>query len=181
MSQSVMFKIYLHIKNSCLRQALCEILPQAGMQIVEEERGSEAVLYMPPFEERDLPALNLDTLPKPMKLSDLLAHLKNLPYSQEMGFSHFVLKLREKTLTNLETGEDLRLTEKECQLLRLFSLNRGEDLSKERLLKEVWKYHPSAETHTLETHIYRLRQKIEMDSNAPKILLNGKEGYFINE
>lgn len=174
-----MLTICIRIKNPILRDAIYEILPQAGLQVVEEEKGSAAVLYTPPYEERDLPCLNFETFSHPFKLLDLLSHLKNLLYSQEISFSHFVLKLREKTLTNLKTKEDLRLTEKECQLLRLFSLNKGEDVSKERLLKEVWMYHPEAETHTLETHIYRLRQKIEGDPNAPQILLNGKEGYFI--
>ncbi|OFW68949.1 MAG: hypothetical protein A2X70_06960 [Alphaproteobacteria bacterium GWC2_42_16] len=174
-----MLRICIRIENPVLRDAICEILPQAGLQVLEEEKGSAAILYTPPYEERDIPALNFETFSRPFKLLDLLSRLKNLPYSQEIYFSHFILKLREKTLTNLKIKEDLRLTEKECQLLRLFSLNKGEDLSKETLLKEVWKYHPEAETHTLETHIYRLRQKIEDDPNSPQILLNGKEGYFI--
>jgi DNA-binding response OmpR family regulator len=105
--------------------------------------------------------------------------LENLPYQQEITFSHFSLDLREKNLKNLKTQKTQRLTEKEVQLLRFFHQNKGQDMAKDKLLKEIWGYHPDVETHTLETHIYRLRQKIEEDPNAPDILLNGKEGYLI--
>ena len=87
--------------------------------------------------------------------------------------------MREKILKNLKTQSLKRLTEKECQLLRFFHQNKGQEITKERLLKEIWDYHPEAETHTLETHIYRLRQKLEEDPNNPEVLLNGKDGYLI--
>lgn len=179
MPQSGMLTVILHIQNNVLQEALRELLPQAGILLTEDEKEAEAILYASPYKEGELPSLNFDTFPRPLKLLDLLGRLKNLPYSQAIPFSDFVLSLREKVLTNLKTQQEQRLTEKECQLLRLFCLNKGQDISKEKLMREVWGYHPDAETHTLETHIYRLRQKIEEDPNAPKILLNGKEGYFI--
>ena len=90
-----------------------------------------------------------------------------------------ILDLREKILKNLKNNTPQRLTEKEGQLLRFFYQNQGIELSKETLLQEIWAYHPDAETHTLETHIYRLRQKLEEDPNNPEVLLNGKDGYLI--
>ncbi|MBX9786064.1 MAG: winged helix-turn-helix domain-containing protein [Alphaproteobacteria bacterium] len=179
MPQSNMLTIMLHIQNIVLQQALRELLPQAGILLAKDEKEAEAILYTSPYTGGGLPSLDFDTFPRPFKLSDLLGRLKNLPYSQAITFSDFVLNLREKALFNPKTQQEQRLTEKECQLLRLFCLNKGQDLSKEKLMREVWGYHPDAETHTLETHIYRLRQKLEEDPNIPKILLNGKTGYFI--
>ncbi|MBX9620571.1 MAG: helix-turn-helix domain-containing protein [Alphaproteobacteria bacterium] len=179
MPQSDMLIITLHIQNIVLQEALRELLPQAGIFLAEDEKKAEAILYTSPYTGGGLPSLDFDTFPRPFKLLDFLGRLKNLPYSQAITFSDFVLNLREKALTHLKTQQEQRLTEKECQLLRLFCLNKGQDLSKEKLMREVWGYHPDAETHTLETHIYRLRQKLEEDPNVPKILLNGKTGYFI--
>src|SRR5205823_9594500 len=107
------------------------------------------------------------SLPKPMRYLDLLSHLENLPYSQEITFSHFSIDLREKLLRNNITESVFRLTEKECKLLHFLFQNKGREVSKDKLLTEIWSYHPDAETHTLETHIYRLRQKVEVDPNVP--------------
>lgn len=116
---------------------------------------------------------------KPTRFLDVLSVLESLPYRQEITFSHFSLDLRERLLKNIETQHIERLTEKESHLLHFFYQNRGVELSKETLLKKIWEYHPTTETHTLETHIYRLRQKLEEDSNSPQILLNCKEGYWM--
>ncbi len=174
-----MLNIYLKIHDITLREALEELLPQAGMCINENESVCEGILFTPPALESSFPALNFSSLSHPLRFLDLLFLLENLAYNQEITFAHFSLDLREKVLKNLNTQELQRLTEKECQLLRFFHQNQGEDLSKERILKTIWEYHPDVETHTLETHIYRLRQKIEVDQNAPQILLNGQKGYLI--
>jgi DNA-binding response OmpR family regulator len=50
-------------------------------------------------------------------------------------------------------------------------------VSRDELLKEVWGYNAAVTTHTLETHIYRLRQKIETDAQVPKLLLTETGGY----
>ncbi len=175
-----MLQIYLPIHETILREALEDLLPQAGICIKGDENECDGILFTPPHQRSSsLPSLNFLSLSRPLKFLELLSFLENLPYSQEITFAHFSLDLREKILKNLKTQELQRLTEKECQLLRFFHQNKGQDLSKDRLLKEIWDYHPDAETHTLETHIYRLRQKLEEDPNVPHILLNGKEGYWI--
>jgi hypothetical protein len=177
--QLPMLNICLRTHNVILREALEELLPQAGIHVETNESDCAGCLFTPPYEKESLPSLNFMSLSRPLKLIELLALLENLPYTQEIVFAHFSLDLREKILKNLKSQEGQRLTEKECQLLRFFYQYKGQELSKERLLQEIWGYHPDAETHTLETHIYRLRQKLEDDPNAPEILLNGKEGYWI--
>lgn len=70
------------------------------------------------------------------------------------------------------------LTEKEVQLLELF-LNSSKPLSKDNILSSVWNYSSDADTHTVETHIYRLRKKINDEFMDEKFILNDKEGYYL--
>lgn len=176
-----MLKVGLRIKEAYLLEALIELLPQAGIAIKENEMDWECLLFTPPYEGGSSSSLNLLNVSLPIRFFDLLHILEGLPYRQEIKFSHFSIDLREKILKNLKSEFSQRITEKECQLLRFFLQNKGKELSKETLLKEIWSYHPEAETHTLETHIYRLRQKLEGDSNNPNIIINGKDGYILTD
>ncbi len=74
----------------------------------------------------------------------------------------------------------LRLTEKEVALLVLLYEAQGEAVSRETLLEKIWQYAESVETHTLETHIYRLRQKVESDPAEPQLLRTNENGYFLS-
>ena len=57
----------------------------------------------------------------------------------------------------------------------------GEEIvDKEKLLKQVWNYNPGVTTHTLETHIYRLRQKLEIDPSIPRLIISEGGGFKIN-
>lgn len=73
----------------------------------------------------------------------------------------------------------LRLTEKERDILLMLHDAGGVPVSRRLLLDRVWGYAGGVETHTLETHIYRLRQKIETDPARPQILLTAGEGYAL--
>lgn len=70
------------------------------------------------------------------------------------------------------------LTEKEIQLLELFSNNKT-PISKNKILSSVWRYSSDADTHTVETHIYRLRKKINQKFSDENFILNNKEGYYL--
>ena len=74
-------------------------------------------------------------------------------------------------------GSKVRLTEKESSILRYLYRAGQRPVSREKLLREVWGYNSEVTTHTLETHIYRLRQKIERDAAAPALLLTEASGY----
>ncbi|MBI2707054.1 MAG: winged helix-turn-helix domain-containing protein [Proteobacteria bacterium] len=175
-----MLNLNLQIQDLLFLEALEEILPQAGIYIKKDETECEGVLCTSLQSECTLPSLNLALLSRPLRLLDLLSLLENLPYSQDLSFSSFSLDLRERILKNVKTQKVHRLTGKECQLLRFFHQNKGQELSKDTLLKEIWEYHPDAATHTLETHIYRLRQKLEDDSACPQLLRNCKDGYVFS-
>ena len=81
----------------------------------------------------------------------------------------------QKLLRN-ERGVKVWLTAKEVDILRHLQ-RKGGTVSKQALLSEVWGYNPSVSSHTLETHIYRLRQKIEVDPYAARLLLTAEGGY----
>ena len=77
-------------------------------------------------------------------------------------------------------AEPVRLTEKEVALLVLLADAKGEAISRAQILDEVWQYADDVETHTLETHIYRLRQKVEVDPANPEFLKTSDSGYFLS-
>ena len=90
----------------------------------------------------------------------------------------YFLNKNEKKLIK---GEDsIILTEKEIQLLELFLSNK-KPISKENILTKIWNYAADADTHTVETHIYRLRKKISEKFLDEKFILNNKEGYFFEK
>jgi DNA-binding response OmpR family regulator len=69
------------------------------------------------------------------------------------------------------------LTEKETAILARLSRARGAVVARDVLLREIWGYNPAVDTHTLETHIHRLRRKIEDASGRPRLLLSAPSGY----
>ena len=89
--------------------------------------------------------------------------------------SYFLNKNERK----LSKSEDyIILTEKEVQLIELF-LNNKNPTSKDRILSSIWNYSSEADTHTVETHIYRLRKKISETFKDEKFILNNKDGYYL--
>ncbi|MBT5074729.1 MAG: response regulator transcription factor [Kordiimonadaceae bacterium] len=124
-----------------------------------------------------------DYVTKPFKFGILLAriraHLRQHLISEDASYpiGHYMFKPGEKILTNVETEEKIRLTEKETAILKYLKRAEGATISREKMLNEVWGYNSNVTTHTLETHIYRLRQKIEMEPSNAKIILTESGGY----
>ena len=88
----------------------------------------------------------------------------------------YLLNKNEKKLS--KNKDEIILTEKEIQLLELF-LNSKKPISKDKILSSVWNYSSDANTHTVETHIYRLRKKINDKFSDEKFIVNTKEGYSL--
>jgi len=76
-----------------------------------------------------------------------------------------------------DKGKKVRLTEKETNILKYLYRSGSKAVSREELLTEVWGYNAGVTTHTLETHVYRLRQKIEPDPANARLLLTEAGGY----
>jgi DNA-binding response OmpR family regulator len=123
-----------------------------------------------------------DYVTKPFRFAVLLARIRTQLRQHEasedaiFGIGPYTFWPASKLLLNQE-GSKLRLTETETSILRYLYRAGERPASRERLLQEVWGYNSGVTTHTLETHIYRLRQKIEKDAAAPAILVTAAGGY----
>ena len=101
---------------------------------------------------------------------------KNFSKNSSIKVKNYILDKNEKKL--LRDKSYVLLTEKEIQLLELF-LSYNKPISKNKILDEVWKYSEDADTHTVETHIYRLRKKIKSKFSDEDFILNNKSGYLL--
>jgi len=123
-----------------------------------------------------------DYVSKPFRFAVLLARiraqLRQHEASEDAVFAigSYSFQPSSKLLIGLK-GNKVRLTEKETAILRFLFRAGQRPISREVLLQEVWGYNSGVTTHTLETHIYRLRQKIEKDAAAPQILVTEGGGY----
>ena len=124
-----------------------------------------------------------DYITKPFRLGVLLArlraHLRQHAESEDAVFTIGPYSFRPSAKLMVETNSDrkIRLTEKETSILKYLYRAGQRVVDRETLLHEVWGYNPGVTTHTLETHVYRLRQKIETDPSHAKILVTETGGY----
>jgi len=126
-----------------------------------------------------------DYVAKPFKFGVLLArvraHLRSHEQSEDAIFKVGPYEFRP-AVKMLVTPEDkkIRLTEKETSILKFLYRAGGKPVTRDVLLDEVWGYNSGVTTHTLETHVYRLRQKIEPDPSNASILLTESGGYRLS-
>jgi len=124
-----------------------------------------------------------DYVTKPFRLGVLLARiraqLRQHEQSEDATFTvgPYTFRPSAKILLNPATNKKIRLTEKETAILRYLFRAGQRPVGRDKLLDEVWGYNAGVTTHTLETHIYRLRQKIERDPSHAEILVTEPGGY----
>ena len=123
-----------------------------------------------------------DYVAKPFKFSVLVArmraHLRSHEQSEEATYQIGPYEFRPAGKQLLDARQKkIRLTEKETNILKYLFRSGAQPVGREELLREVWGYNSNVTTHTLETHVYRLRQKIEVDVQSPKLLLTETGGY----
>ncbi|MEM5502077.1 MULTISPECIES: response regulator transcription factor [Ahrensia] len=123
-----------------------------------------------------------DYITKPFKFAVLLARmraqLRQHEQSEDATFvvGPYTFKPSQKLLLDANGGK-VRLTEKEAAIIKFLYRTGGKVVSRDTLLEEVWGYNSGVTTHTLETHVYRLRQKIESDPSNAAILVTESGGY----
>jgi DNA-binding response OmpR family regulator len=123
-----------------------------------------------------------DYVTKPFKLGVLLARIRAQFRQHEQSedavctIGLYTFKPASKLLID-GNGSKITLTEKETSILKYLYRAGGRLVRRNELLDEVWGYNASVTTHTVETHIYRLRQKIEKDPSQAEILITETGGY----
>ena len=122
----------------------------------------------------------------PLILKDLFNRIsnfisqQNLQTNRKLRYKKFVYDPIMRTLSNQNSS--IRLTEKETQIFQCLLDNRNKHLSKKDLLKKVWSYDENIDTHTLETHIYSLRKKIQNNLLVDDLIIfEEKRGYLIDK
>jgi len=129
-----------------------------------------------------------DYVTKPFRFAVLLArlraHLRSFEQSEDAVFQvgpyEFAPAYKKLTPPQIEGKppiRDIRLTEKETNILKYLYRAGGKPVGREELLHEVWGYNSGVTTHTLETHVYRLRQKIEPEKGVATLLVTEPGGY----
>ena len=118
----------------------------------------------------------------PISLSDLINKIiriitaNNFSINSSLKIKKYTLDKNEKKL--IKDNIYISITEREVQLIELL-FNEKKALPKNYILKKIWNYSDKADTHTVETHIYRLRKKIYTKFNDEKFILNSDKGYII--
>ena len=118
----------------------------------------------------------------PVKLDDINSIISNLDVKRKFSINSSI-KIKDYTLNINDrkisrNNEFIEITEKEIELIKIL-LNSKIPVKKDKILNSVWKYSKDADTHTVETHIYRLRKKILDNFMDEKFILNSKEGYYL--
>lgn len=159
---------------------LCRLLRRAGVKapiimLTGADTDADTIL--------GLDAGANDYVTKPFRLGVLLARLRaQLRQHEETDDAVFAIgpyafKPSAKLLVETQTSKRIRLTDKETAILKFLYRSGSRVVSRNVLLGEVWGYNAAVTTHTLETHVYRLRQKIEPNPQQAKILITEPGGY----
>lgn len=124
---------------------------------------------------------------KPFVLNKLINHLNsaiNLAANSDAGklsFNQYELRPINKEILNMRNHKIIKLTEKEVSILQYLYKIKNRTVTKTELLQEVWGYNPDVTTHTIETHIYRLRQKVELDDKSAPLIITEEGGYILKQ
>ena len=159
---------------------LCKNIRLEGVRspiiLVAEELGEDVAIAA-------LDAGANDYVLKPFKINVLVAKIRsNIRQFEQsefaiLRFGRFSFKPGDKILLNNSSKEEVRLTDKETAIIKLLYLSGGEVVTRATLLEEVWGYNTTLTTHTLETHIYRIRQKVGNTSSGQDFIATESEGY----
>lgn len=121
---------------------------------------------------------------KPFSLMSFLDVLRaannNLDNSADgyLTFNDYELRPNLREIVDIQSGDVIKLTEREIDILKYLYKNQGHYVSKSDLQRNVWKYSEEVATHTIETHIYRLRQKVEQNGGR-RLIITENGGYML--
>lgn len=159
---------------------LCKLMRRRGLKapiimLTGQDSDADAIL--------GLDAGANDYITKPFRFNVFMARLRAQMRTHEQSddavftVGPYAFHPAAKMLTNNDNDRKIRLTEKETAILKFLYRAGGKVVSRDTLLDEVWGYNAGVNTHTLETHVYRLRQKIEPDPQQNSIFVTEPGGY----
>jgi DNA-binding response OmpR family regulator len=152
---------------------------EATLQELNDKTISDYTLVV---SDRPVSAQALVVSAKPLRVQDMLAQIEELlhkasvPESRSLSAS-YCLRGRQKQLMHETTGKSVDITDKEMQLLLALADAGTSGMRRELLLKRVWGFESPEDTHTLETHVYRLRSKIKELSGDDSLIVATDGGY----
>lgn len=131
------------------------------------------------------PQIRVPTFPFPVRVLETPLRLKALkdqllvpPTASTLTLNEFTLYLTNRRLTHADPSKNVILTEKETDLLQYLYEQHPTPVSREELLEKVWNYKSNVTTHTLETHLYKLKQKLVL-SSGENLLQSTEEGFSL--
>lgn len=162
--------------------AFCRRVRQQGARtpLLVLGSGTEAELILA------LEAGAIDYLAKPVRanlvMARLRAHLRQYEQCEAAAIpmGRFVLRAAEKLLLDIADNRAIRLTAREADLLKYLHRAGDRTVSQSRLLTDVWGYHASVDTHTVQTHVHRLRRKIGGDPHGAGLIVTDGHGYRLS-
>ena len=179
--QNIIFIIdltnHLHESSSFLEQISASLLSFPTIFFSDKD------LSIKEFKKRGFDCFEL--IIKPINVNQLIYNIRLLIDKKRLS-SNGIISIRGNFFTpkrnifqNLQ-GKSIKLTEKETKIINFLYGGFGEVRTKDQLLETIWGYNESISTHTLETHIYRLRKKLEIGLNETNLILKSPNGYFLN-
>lgn len=158
--------IGLYSQNKNTKNELCHLFQDIGLVPYQPAHQYALVIYLgDKAPTTDMPILLKKDLSLPMSLSEWRLLLQKYGASAVCYQNHFFkIETDKRLLTRLKTKKQIPLTEKENDLLKFLIQAPNHTASRETLLQAVWQYNLEAETHTIESHLYALKQKIGHDA-----------------
>lgn len=157
--------IGLYTQNKTIQTELLQLLQDIPVKIYQPKRDYHLVIWLsdekPP---KNLPVLLAKDLPLPLTASEWHLFLKKyMAKSVCYENKFFKIDTTKRQLVHLKTKRIVDLTEKENELLAFLIQAPTRSAPRDTLLQAVWQYNPEAETHTIESHLYALKQKVGSD------------------
>ena len=160
------------------------------LNFIKERQVTNKILFMKDYGSGEISSTegftdNHHFIEKPFRIQHLIKKIDFVlaKISGSTDVTHIIgpfVFFPEKKIITFNDQADIELTEKEVGILKCLLSSGEEIVDKDEILKQVWNYNPGVTTHTLETHIYRLRQKLEISPSIPRIIVSEGGGFKLN-
>ena len=160
------------------------------LKFIKETKITNKILFMKDYGSEEIWSTEDSTdnhhfIEKPFRIKHLIKKIDFVlaKISGSKDVTHIIgpfVFFPEKKIITFNNQADIELTEKEVGILKCLLSSGEEIVDRDEILKQVWNYNPGVTTHTLETHIYRLRQKLEISPSTPRIIVSEGGGFKLN-